>query len=262
MTEASGDPPQGRFVDDARARPLCRGALALSHWPWLRRFCLALALLVTVRSGCPCAPLAAVLAAEHGAHPAAAALPWSLGRCRGSTRARVAITWPTAADLAINRRLHWGAQVPARVRRWAYLIVPDAATAGVDPYLVAAVTQVESSGDPLAWNLDSDARGLMQVLHASFEPAVNVRVGVDMLGALQQQFGRRDLMLAAYNAGPGAVEQYGGIPPFTETRAYVVLAEYDRDRYAGLHLSAARTARFKAALADLAAFKRRICGRS
>jgi len=262
MTEASGDPPQGRFVDDARARPLCRGALALSHWPWLRRFCLALALLVTVRSGCPCAPLAAVLAAEHGAHPAAAALPWSLGRCRGSTRARVAITWPTAADLAINRRLHWGAHVPARVRRWAYLIVPDAAAAGVDSYLVAAVMQIESLGDPLAWNLDSDARGLMQVLHASFEPAINVRVGVGMLGALQQQFGRRDLMLAAYNAGPGAVEQYGGIPPFTETRDYVVLAEYDRDRYAGLHLSAARTARFKAALADLAAFKRRICGRS
>ena len=174
----------------------------------------------------------------------------------------MAITWPTAADLAINRRLHWGAHVPARVRRWAYLIVPDAAAAGVDSYLVAAVMQIESLGDPLAWNLDSDARGLMQVLHASFEPAINVRVGVGMLGALQQQFGRRDLMLAAYNAGPGAVEQYGGIPPFTETRAYVVLAEYDRDRYAGLHLSAARTARFKAALADLAAFKRRICGTS
>jgi soluble lytic murein transglycosylase-like protein len=172
----------------------------------------------------------------------------------------VAITWPTAADLAINRRLHWGTHVPARVRRWAYLIVPDAVAASVDAYLVAAVMQIESLGDPLAWNLDSDARGLMQVLHASFEPAINVRVGVDMLGALQQQFGRWDLMLAAYNAGPGAVEQYGGIPPFTETRDYVVLAEYDRDWYAGLHLSAARTARFKAALADLVAFKRRICG--
>jgi soluble lytic murein transglycosylase-like protein len=152
--------------------------------------------------------------------------------------------------------------VPARVRRWAYLIVPDAAAAGVDAYLVAAVTQIESLGDPLAWNLDSDARGLMQVLHASFEPAINVRVGVGMLGALQKQFGRRDLILAAYNAGPGAVEQYGGIPPFTETRDYVVLAEYERDRFAGLRLSAARTARFKAALADLAAFKRRMCGTS
>ena len=150
--------------------------------------------------------------------------------------------------------------MPARVRRWAYLIVPDAAAAGIDPYLVAAVMHVESRGDPLAWNLDSDARGLMQVLHASFEPAINVRVGVGMLGALQQRFGRRDLVLAAYNAGPGAVEQYGGLPPYTETRDYVVLAEYDRDRYAGLPLSAARTARFKAALADLAAFKRRMCG--
>jgi len=245
-----------------RSRPLRRGAFALPRRLWLCRFCLALALLVTVPGGCPCAPPAAVLAGGHGAHPAAAALPRPRGRCRGSTRARVAITWPTAADLAINRRLHWGAHVPARVRRWAYLIVPDAAAAGVDSFLVAAVMQIESLGDPLAWNLDSDARGLMQVLHASFEPAMNVRVGVGMLAALQKRFGRRDLILAAYNAGPGAVEQYGGIPPFTETRDYVVLAEYDRDRYAGLHLSAARTARFKAALADLVAFKRRICGTS
>ena len=251
-----------------RSRPLRRRALARPRWP--RQLCLAPVLLVALLSAGPSAPPVAALAsppvaalaARHGAHPAAVALPRSLGRCRGSTRARVAITWPTAADLAINRRLHWGAHVPARVRRWAYLIVPDAAAAGVDSYLVAAVMQIESLGDPLAWNLDSDARGLMQVLHASFEPAINVRVGVGMLGALQQQFGRRDLMLAAYNAGPGAVEQYGGIPPFTETRDYVVLAEYDRDRYAGLHLSAARTARFKAALADLVAFKRRICGTS
>ena len=243
------------------SRPLRRGALARARRPWPRLLCLALALLVMLPGPRPSAS-APARAAGRGTHPAVVTVPRPLGRCRGSTRARVAITWPTAADLAINRRLRWGAHVPARVRRWAYLIVPDAATAGVDPYLVAAVTQVESSGDPLAWNLDSDARGLMQVLHASFEPAVNVRVGVDMLGALQQQFGRRDLVLAAYNAGSGAVEQYGGVPPFTETRDYVILADYDRDRYAGLHLSAARTTRFKAALADLAAFKRRICGTS
>lgn len=180
-------------------------------------------------------------------------------RGAAAARAGVAITWPTAVDLAANRRLRWSASLPPSIRRWAYLIAPDAAAAGVDPYLVAGVMQVESQGDPLAWNLDSDAHGLMQVLHASWEPTVNVQAGVTMLGALQRQFGSRDLVLAAYNAGPGNVQRYGGIPPFTETRDYVVLVDYYRDLYAGRPLSAARTARFNAANADLAAFKRRVC---
>jgi soluble lytic murein transglycosylase-like protein len=153
-------------------------------------------------------------------------------------------------------------QVPHLVRRWAYLIVPDSNAAGVDPYLVAGVMELESHGDPLIWNLDSDARGLMQVLHAPFEPAINVRVGVSTLGVLQRQFGSRDLALAAYNAGPGSVQYYGGVPPFPETRDYVVLVDYYRDLYAGVKLSAARTARFKAAWADLVAHYRRICGTS
>ncbi|GAC1436481.1 MAG: hypothetical protein NVSMB65_10540 [Chloroflexota bacterium] len=141
------------------------------------------------------------------------------------------------------------------------MIVPDAATAGVDPYLVAAVMQIESRGDPLAWNLDSDARGLMQVLHASFEPARNVWAGVSMLGELQRRFvGRTDLVLAAYNAGPGTVQAYGGIPPFTETRDYVILARYDRDLYAGMPLSSTRKAEYHRAAADLAAFHHRLCG--
>jgi soluble lytic murein transglycosylase-like protein len=241
-----------------RPQPVSRGAPARSRRLGPSWSSLALALLVALLGARPAAPPAARVATGSAYH-AASVLPRLPAGCRGSTRARVAITWPTAANLATDRRLRWGALVPARVRRWAYLIVPDAAGIGVDPYLVAAVMQVESQGDPLAWNLDSDARGLMQVLHASFEPAINVRLGVGMLGALQQQFGRRDLVLAAYNAGPGAVEQYGGIPPFTETRDYVVIADYDRDQYAGLRLSAARVARFRAARADLAAFKRRIC---
>jgi soluble lytic murein transglycosylase-like protein len=185
-----------------------------------------------------------------------------LARCKGDTHAHVTISWPSAANRAANRRLHWSLQVPHLVRRWAYLIVPDSNAAGVDPYLVASVMELESHGDPLIWNLDSDARGLMQVLHASFEPAINVRVGVSMLGALQRQFGSRDLALAAYNAGPGSVHYYGGVPPYPETRDYVVLVDYYRDLYAGVKLSAARTARFKAAWADLVAHYRRICGTS
>jgi soluble lytic murein transglycosylase-like protein len=173
----------------------------------------------------------------------------------------VVITWPNAADLALDTRLLRGARLPGRVRRWAYLVVPAARAAGVDPYLVAAVIQVESGGDPLAWNLDGDARGLMQVLHASWQPSSNVGAGVAMLGALQRRFHRQDLVLAGYNAGPGNVLLYGGVPPFTETRDYIVMVGYYRDLYAGVHLSAARVARFKRAAADLAAFRRRACGR-
>ena len=181
-------------------------------------------------------------------------------KCRGSTRAHVRITWPTIGDLAAAQRAGWGKRVPERIRRWAYLILPAASRAGVDPYLVAGVMRVESNGDPLAWNLDSNARGLMQVLGASFEPALNIERGVSMLGDLQRQFARRDLVLAAYNAGPGSVQAYGGIPPFTETRDYVVMVDYYRDSYAGMRLTAARVARFKAAQAESVAFYRRICG--
>jgi len=150
--------------------------------------------------------------------------------------------------------------LPWPIRRWAYLFVPAATAAGVDPYLVAAVMHVESHGDPLAWNLDGDAHGLMQVLHAPWEPATNVGIAVTMLGALQRQFGRQDLVLAGYNAGPRNVLLYGGVPPFTETRDYIVLVGYYRDLFAGVPLSTTRVARFKRAAADLMAFKRRVCG--
>lgn len=217
------------------------------------------ALLVWGIGSFPDARLAARAASPHRERTLARLLQPS-GHCRGSTRAHTAITWPTGADRAINRRLQWGEHVPRRVRRWAYLIVPAARADGVDPYLVAGVIRVESNGDPLAWNLDGDAHGLMQVLHAPFEPAANVRLGVSMLASLQRQFGSQDLVVAGYNAGPGSVATYGGVPPFTETRDYVILVDYFRDLFAGVTLSAARVSRFKAADADLRAFHRRQCG--
>lgn len=193
-------------------------------------------------------------------HAGSAAVPASSSRhCRGSTRAHVRIAWPTSDDWRVDRRLPFR-HAPPRIRRWAYLIVPVARAHHIDPYLVAGVMQMESDGDPLAWNLDSDARGLMQVLHAPFQPAANVYIGVSMLAGFLHQFHTPDLALAAYNAGPGYVERYNGMPPFPETRDYAVMVQYFRDHDAGMHLSAVRTAHFKAALRNLIAVSKQLCG--
>jgi soluble lytic murein transglycosylase-like protein len=62
----------------------------------------------------------------------------------------------------------------------------------------------------------------MYGVRRSFEPSENIDAGVRHLAMLERRFrGNLRLMLAAYNAGEGAVAQYGGVPPFRETRQYV-----------------------------------------
>jgi soluble lytic murein transglycosylase-like protein len=102
---------------------------------------------------------------------------------------------------------------------------------GVDAALVRAVIRAESGGDPNARS-PAGANGVMQVLDGPFDPAANVEAGTRYLAAMLARFGAVDLALAAYNAGPGAVERFGGIPPYAETRAYVprVLGYYAEER--------------------------------
>jgi len=107
-----------------------------------------------------------------------------------------------------------------------------AADAGLPPALVRAVIVVESGFNPRAISRRG-AIGLMQLLPATarrygafnaFDPDQNIRAGTKYLAELVTRFGsdRLELVLAAYNAGEGAVERYGRrIPPFRETRAYV-----------------------------------------
>jgi len=111
---------------------------------------------------------------------------------------------------------------------------------GISPILVKAMIQVESQGNPRAVSRRG-ARGLMQLmpevikayqLADPFEPLANMRAGVRHLNYLLLEFsGNLSLALAAYNAGPGTVRQYGGIPPLAETREYVrsILREYQRE---------------------------------
>ena len=110
------------------------------------------------------------------------------------------------------------------------IIVTHAARRGLDPDLVRAVIQVESAYRPSAES-HKGAMGLMQLMPGTardlsvfdpWDPSENVRGGTDYLRRLIDQFGGQlELALAGYNAGPLAVERYGGIPPYEETRDYV-----------------------------------------
>jgi soluble lytic murein transglycosylase-like protein len=101
---------------------------------------------------------------------------------------------------------------------------------GVPEGLVRAVIMAESSGDPSAISVVG-AEGLMQLMPGTsancgvvnaFDANENVQCGSAYLKQLLARYhGNTTLAVAAYNAGPGAVDKYHGVPPYPETRAYV-----------------------------------------
>lgn len=112
------------------------------------------------------------------------------------------------------------------------LIYEAASRHALNPHLVAAIVRVESSFNPRALSRKG-ACGLMQLLPETarrfglrrkdlFDPAKNLDAGARYLRWLADRFGHDPVrVLAAYNAGEGAVQRYGGVPPFKETRKYV-----------------------------------------
>jgi soluble lytic murein transglycosylase-like protein len=115
-------------------------------------------------------------------------------------------------------------------QRLQALIRSASSANAVDPKLVAAVIDAESHGDSSAVSRVG-AEGLMQLMPDTwmqygvgnpFDPVANIDGGTRYLHDLVQRYrGNVKLAVAAYNAGPGAVDAAHGIPPFAETKAYV-----------------------------------------
>lgn len=101
---------------------------------------------------------------------------------------------------------------------------------GLPPALVRAVIHTESGGDPRAIS-PAGAQGLMQLMPANvkeagirdpFDPEQNIAAGTEQLAGLMKRYGGDlDMALAGYNAGPGNVQKWGGVPPFGETQHYI-----------------------------------------
>lgn len=138
---------------------------------------------------------------------------------------------PAGAYVIVDRQRH---------RAFDKLIVSSAHRHRVDPALVKAVIRAESDFIPYARS-PKGAMGLMQLMPSTarmynvgqiFDPAQNIEGGTSHLRLLLDQYrGNVRLALAAYNAGGGAVQRYGGIPPYPETIEYLQRVLRYRDHY-------------------------------
>jgi soluble lytic murein transglycosylase-like protein len=124
---------------------------------------------------------------------------------------------------AVTRKL-----MPAN---WKIIVTSVADQHGLDPILFEALIWQESRWNPSARS-PKGAIGLTQLMPGTaqqlgvnpFDPVANMQGGARYLKSMLTQFdGNLDLALAAYNAGPMRISQYGGVPPFDETRNYVAL---------------------------------------
>jgi len=150
----------------------------------------------------------------------------------------------TCAACDLHSPIHWNS---TRLNLIAYADTIRAASIeyGVDEAFLRAVIHAESAFNPRALSLKG-AQGLMQLMPGTasdmgvldaFDSDQNIRGGARYLGLLLRDFGGNErLAAAAYNAGPGAVQRYKGVPPYAETQVYVERVATLRRRYgAAIH---------------------------
>lgn len=119
------------------------------------------------------------------------------------------------------------------------IIFREAQRNNLPPELVAAMVHTESDFRPGLIS-NKRAQGLMQIVPSTarllgisdpFDPQQNIAAGTKYFRYLLNRFDNETMALAAYNAGEGNVERFGGIPPFQETRDYIVKVNRRTDRY-------------------------------
>lgn len=139
-------------------------------------------------------------------------------------------TGETTAYAAATNASEASAGEGADAGSYEALIEQAAARNGVEPAILHGLIEQESDFDPSATS-SAGAEGLTQLMPSTassmgvadpLDPAESIEGGARYLGQLTREFGGDTVdALAAYNAGPGAVQQYGGVPPYAETQSYV-----------------------------------------
>ncbi|MEO8778947.1 MAG: lytic transglycosylase domain-containing protein [Rhodanobacter sp.] len=150
----------------------------------------------------------------------------------------------TCVACNLHSTIHWNS-VALNLSAYADAIRTASIEYGVDEAFLRAIIHAESAFNPRALSIKG-AQGLMQLMPATasdmgvldaFNSDQNIRGGARYLSVLLHDFsGNERLAAAAYNAGPGAVQRYNGVPPYAETQVYVQRVETLRKRYgAAIH---------------------------
>jgi soluble lytic murein transglycosylase-like protein len=143
----------------------------------------------------------------------------TLGAATGTTATAATASTAATGVSELPADVPYGAQITAAAKKY-----------GIDPALLAGLVKQESGFNPSAGS-PAGARGLTQLMPATaaglgvtnvLDPAQNLDGGAKYLRQQLDAFGGDvTRALAAYNAGPGAVKRYGGVPPYAETQNYV-----------------------------------------